>query len=112
MLPASNRLTKEKDFEKVFKTGRSSYDRLTGIKAADNKTEVSRFGFLAGIKVSKKAVERNRLKRLAREAVAGILPAAKSGFDIAVIVLPAAKEAKGKELTDSIRGNLKKLRLL
>jgi len=82
MLYAQNRLTKRKDIERVHKTGRSFFVRDLGIRIAKNNLELSRFAVVASTKVSKKAVDRNKLKRRLREIMRKeILPKVKIGFD-------------------------------
>ena len=56
MLKKINRLTKQKDFEKVFKNGQSVYDGKLGIKALANNLPENRYGIIISAKVSKKAV--------------------------------------------------------
>ena len=43
---------------------------------------VSRFAFVVSKKVAKRAVDRNRMKRLMRESVHHLLPAIQPGYDI------------------------------
>lgn len=45
----------------------------------------TRFGFIVSTKVSKKAVERNRIKRALRDAVRILKPQIKNGYDILFI---------------------------
>lgn len=68
-------------------------------------TPPPRFAFVAGVKVSKKAVERNRVKRLLRESVQHLLPALKPGQDVVIV---AKKELVG--LTQQqVESEIKKL---
>ena len=112
MLAKENRLTKDKEFEKVFKTGRSSYGKLLGIKAVANELPDSRFGILVGIKVSKKAVERNKIKRRIREAIRARLENVKKGFDVVVITLPEILGKDYSEIERELENNLKRLRIV
>jgi len=104
MLPERNRLKKRKDFEKVFKEGKSWKESFLLLKTVPNKLKVSRFGFIVGKKYSKKAVLRNKIKRRLREIIRERLPEIKEGLDGVVIVLSEAE--KGKE--ESFEG-LKKI---
>jgi ribonuclease P protein component len=88
MFKQKNRLTKHKDFETTFKNGRSNYGKLLGVKVVQNNLPESRFTVVAGLKVSKKAVERNRAKRQVREAVTKNLDKLKSGYDLVILCLP------------------------
>ncbi|MFA6132122.1 MAG: ribonuclease P protein component [Patescibacteria group bacterium] len=112
MLPQENRLRKEKDIEKVFKTGKSVFDPVCGFKFLPNNLPVSRFAFMVGTKISKSAVKRNRLRRQIREIIHLNLKNIKTGLDFTFIVRPGAKEADYKGLEDIIVHGLKKARLL
>ena len=73
--------------------------------------EQLRFAFVVGLKVSKKAVERNRLKRQMREVVRLMIKdgRVKSGFYVMVV---AKGEALGKEygkIEKEIEGLLKRI---
>lgn len=90
MLLAQNRLKAEKDFRRVLKFGRGFYSPNLRLKLAKNNLGVSRFGFVIGLKLSKKATIRNRLKRQVREIVRlklknGLI---KPGFDVAINFSP------------------------
>lgn len=63
------RLRKQKDFDRVFAQGKFCSQGALSLKTVRGPLAVSRFGFIVGKKISKKAVERNRIKRLLRESV-------------------------------------------
>lgn len=86
MLPFKNRIKKEKDFRKVFDAGKFVSLNLASMKFIPNNLEETRFGFIVSKKVSKKAVTRNRLKRIFREQARLSLKKIKPGLDIVVIV--------------------------
>lgn len=111
MLPKINRLTKNKEFDNVFKRGRSSFDKITGVKFVANNLGINRIGILVSFKVSKKAVERNKIKRRIREIVRAELKNLKNGLDIVIIALPDIKNKTFKEIKPSLAGHFKKLRL-
>ncbi len=112
MFAQKNRLTKDKEFDNVFKHGRSSYNKILGIKAIKNDLGENRYGILVSTKVSKKAVERNKLKRQIREILKNIKLDLKDTFDIVVITLPGSLEKEFKELENSVKINLRKLKLI
>ncbi|MFH0840760.1 MAG: ribonuclease P protein component [bacterium] len=110
MFKQKNRLTKHKDFTKAFKQGKSDYGKLLGIKVLKNELAESRFSIVAGLKVSKKAVERNRAKRQIREIFTKQLESLKSGYDLVVICLPGIVGEDStaiKKEVDKILNNLK-----
>ncbi|OGF24229.1 ribonuclease P protein component [Candidatus Falkowbacteria bacterium RIFCSPLOWO2_02_FULL_45_21] len=88
MFAKQRSLVKQKDFEKIFKQGRAYYTKLLGVKILTNQSNFNRFGIIVGAKVSKKATERNRLKRQLRQAVWELDKKLKPGFDLAVMALP------------------------
>jgi ribonuclease P protein component len=111
MLGKKNRLSKNKEFDKIWQNGRSGFDGFLGVKAIPNNLNLNRFGILVGLKVDKKAVGRNYLKRVLREAIRQLSPSLKKGFDIVIISLPAARGKKSEELKKSLIENLKKLKI-
>ena len=111
MLPRNNRLRKDKDFDFVFKTGRVSYDKIMGVRAVINHCGVNRFGILVSNKISKKAVERNKIKRRIREAARANIDKIKKGFDIIIVSLPNIKEKTFKEISYSLITHFERLKL-
>jgi ribonuclease P protein component len=111
MLAKKNRLTKRKDFDNLFKKGRSAFNDITGIKMAANDLNICRFGFIVSGKISKKAVERNLIKRRMREAVRQELINLKVGLDCVILAQKEAKNASYAELGKSIRQNFARLKL-
>jgi ribonuclease P protein component len=112
MLKRINRLLKKKDFDAVWQKGRSSFDKILGLKILANGFKINRFGVLVGLKFSKKAVERNKIKRRIREIIRAQAKNLKEGFDVVVTALPAARDKNFSELGESIKFNLKRLGLL
>ncbi len=112
MLKKKNRLTKQNDFDKVFQKGSSSFDRIMGLKVLKNNFPENRFGVIVSNKVSKSAVERNKIKRRIREAIKLYSEEMKLGFDVVVVVLPEAKEIDFEVLKKTYLKHLKKLKLL
>jgi len=111
MLKKENQLKKDKEFDQVFKNGRSSFSKILGIKAVANRLEMSRFGILVSNKISQKAVERNQIKRRIREAIRLQVLKIKPGFDVVVITLPPILGSGYKEIEKAIGYNFKKLGL-
>lgn len=109
MLSKVNRLTKKKDFDAVWQKGRSSFDKIIGIKILANGLKKNRFGIMVGLKVSKLAVERNKIKRRIREIIRSKEVVLRTGFDIAITAMPAARRLKFDGLRDSLIFNLKRL---
>ena len=111
MLGKNNRISRNKDFDRVFKLGQSFYGKIIGLKVVDNNTSFSRLGILISTKVSKKAVVRNRFKRQIREIIQKQLPNMKNGKDIIIIVFPQILDKNFQEIEKLLLAGLNKLNL-
>jgi len=98
MLEKKNRICLDKEFDRVFKTGQSFYGKVLGLKAAKNDLSVSRFGLMVSLKVSKKAVVRNKIKRQLRAIISKELPLMRPGVDVVIIVFPLILNKKIEEI--------------
>jgi ribonuclease P protein component len=112
MLKKELRIRKQKDFENVFDEGFYSADTFLTLKAVENKMPYSRFGFVVSKKVSKRAVERNRAKRLMSEAIRLTDEKIKSGFDIVFISKSGIVNKSMEEIKKSVEKLLKRSGLL
>jgi len=95
MLPLKNRLKRKKDFERVFEKGKGFRQDFLFLKIVENNKQNSRFAFSVGQKVSKKAVVRNRIKRILREATKARFPNVKPAIDGVMVALPGFSEKEG-----------------
>ena len=111
MLKKINRIRKDKEFDRVFKTGHSFYGRVLGIKATDNDLGTNRFGIIISTKVSKKAVIRNKFRRQIRAIIRLNLPLLKEGFDVVIIVFPLILDKNYQELEQIVQNGFKRLNL-
>lgn len=94
MLKKENRLRKTKEIEGVFKEGRSFYDQFFTLKTKKNNTELNRLCVVISAKVSKKSVDRNKLKRRVRAIFYSKKNELKNGFDFLII---AKKDTNNQE---------------
>lgn len=67
------RLSRARDVQKVYKLGRSAGTKSFFIRTLKNRLNHPRITVIIGKKVAKKAVIRNRLKRLVRQAIRELL---------------------------------------
>lgn len=115
MLKKIHRLTKDRDFDNIFNPpagrGQSGFNKIIGIKAVRNQSDKSRFGIIVSAKISKKAVERNKIKRQIREIIRLQQDKIKSGYDVAVITLPDILGKKYQEIEESINRHFKRMGL-
>jgi len=97
VLPKKNRLKRRKNFERLIKKGSFYKGVFLVLKTIKNEKENTRFGFIVSKKVSKKAVERNKVKRRMREVVRGLLGFVVPGYDV---VFFAKKNILGKNFNE------------
>ncbi|MDD5144600.1 MAG: ribonuclease P protein component [Candidatus Pacebacteria bacterium] len=101
MLSKENRLQKKKDFENVFKQGKSYKEKFLILKTAKNDLNVPRFGFVVSQKVSKKATIRNKIRRRLKVILSGELKnEAIGGKDFLFIALPGLANKDFEELRE------------
>lgn len=108
MLATTNRLKKKKDFEMVFKRGEGFKENFLYLKIKKNNLKSSRFGFIVSKKFSKKAANRNKIKRRLSELVRIKLPLIKKGIDGVIIVIPGLEVNDFWELEEIINKLFKK----
>lgn len=77
-------LTRNNDFRRLYKRGKSLVDRNVVIYYSKNKLGFNRVGFTVGKKVGG-AVTRNRAKRLMRESFRLLEPRLVQGFDFVLV---------------------------
>jgi ribonuclease P protein component len=110
MLKKENRLTKKKDFEKVFKNGKFLFSKIVGIKVLKNDLNINRYGILVGKKVSKKAVDRNLVKRRIREIIRKDCLNITNSKDIIILTLPLINNSNYDAIRKALFFCLKRVR--
>ena len=111
MLPKVNRLTKKKDFERVFKEGKGFKEDFLILKFIKNDLKISRFGFVVSKNFSKKATLRNKIKRRLRELVKTKLTKIKKGIDGVMIAQPGLGTKDFWEIEEIINKILAKAKI-
>lgn len=109
MLAQKYRIRKKKDIERIFKKGRNIKQDSLILKTASNDLGFYRFGFIVSQKVSKKAVQRNKIKRKLREIVQQRVNFNAAGRDNLFIALPQI-EIKNIELI--VKALLKRAKII
>lgn len=116
MLPKEFRLKNKKEIDQLFKDGKAVRNSFLFLKYKENNLENSRFAFSIGLKYSKKATERNNVKRILREALRPFIGSIKPGFDGAFFLsnglAPSKKKISLEEARNAIEGVLKKANLI
>jgi ribonuclease P protein component len=113
MMPRTNRrgrrLSRSAEFERVYRQGRSVANRHLVLYAFPNESiDRPRLGLSVSRKVGG-AVERNRVKRLLREAFDGVELELRGGHDVVVVARPEARELAEREGLVGIDGALEDL---
>lgn len=111
MLASKYRLKKKINFARIEIDGSIYQSKSFGMGIYDRKdNEPSRFGFIISTKISKKAVVRNRIKRIMSDVIRMNLDSIKSGYDILFLIKPSIlrseKEKLEKETYEAITKNI------
>jgi len=113
MLPAKFRLKDKREFGEAFKKGKFFSSRNLLIKFFRVDSSEIKVGFSVGLKFSKKAVERNQVRRWLREAARENLGNIRPGVKIVFVLNPKAqlRELDIALLQEEVRDLLKKSKL-
>ncbi len=112
MLDKAHRLRNDKDIAKVLKSKAGAFDNACGVKVVKNGLELSRFAVVVGTKVSKKAVDRNRIRRHYQEIIRLSLSQIKPGFDVLLLTAKPALTLDYHEKEAKLRSTLHRAKLL
>lgn len=100
MLPSKHRLTRREDFTLIYKQGSYVGQGDLSLKHLKTNDQFTKIGFPVGKKYSKKATDRNQVRRLLREAIRTQLPLLKAGYHIVIMVRPEAKSLQFKQTVE------------
>lgn len=105
------RLTRSTDFKRVRRTGKSYAHPFVVLVVQASEAPRVRVGVTAGRSVGG-AVQRNKAKRLLREAIRPLLPQLVSGWDLILIARPALASSSLQEIRHALAGLLRRAQIL
>ena len=112
MLAKTYRLAKRSDFDHLFKCGKKINFPIFTIRYLDNGLNKSRFAVVVSNKISKKATERNKIKRRVREIIRTNLSNFRQHSDLLISVLPPIKSLDYSELREKTINILQKYQII
>ena len=105
------RLTGSTDFKRVRRSGKSYAHPLLVLVVLPATERQIRFGIIAGRSVGK-AVQRNRAKRMLREALRSLLPTIQPGWNVILIARKPILTAKLTVIQETLRQLFAKAELI
>lgn len=111
MLPNVNRLKHRKDFSAVYRSGLRYSSKHLSLRALHLKPSTSKpsenlptcIGISISLKVSKKAVVRNRIKRQLRSALRHMLPQLRLNWRLIFVVQPGSQMCHYSEFLQELK---------
>ena len=108
MLKRENRIRSKKEFAEIRNEGRVLYSPLFGFLTCKKDDDLKKFGFIVSKKISKKAVDRNRIRRILAEIVIKNSEKFKNGTRV---VFLTKQEILGKKYEEVEREVIKFIKL-
>jgi len=106
-----SRLNKKKDFKKLAKNGQSFFTPEFGFKILKNGLGYNRYGIVVNLKVDKRAVVRNKIRRRIRDIIKENEKNLQKGFDIMVLTRGSIKDLDFQEIKDKMEKLFKKAKI-
>jgi len=111
MIAKKFRLHKKKDFDRILKSPYKFYSNNFVLRFTKNKEELSHFAVIVSTKISKKAVERNKLRRRIYEIIRLNISKIKSGYNLMIFVKKGVLNQEYQEIEQELFYIFKKAKL-
>ena len=102
MLKKKNRVSDRKEIEELRRGEMIHQSPIFGLLMVDKKDEEKKFLFVVSKKISKKAVERNRVRRVLSEVIRLNMDGIRSGVRLGFLVRRAILEWKWEEIKKEV----------
>ena len=109
MLSKKHRLSKSADVRKTTAKGRSFFNPYFVIKSTSGQE--AKLTVVVSTKISKRAVDRNKIKRIIRDELRKLVPRVKPG-NYAILAKQKTATATSKELREAIQQSFKAAKIL
>ncbi len=84
-LPLARHRLRSRDFARIYRTGRRAHGAVFAVIVLENDLERTRLGLSVSRRCARKAVRRNRVRRIFREAFRLALPELPRGLDVVMV---------------------------
>jgi ribonuclease P protein component len=107
VLKRENRIRLKKEFTEVKNKGRILYSPLFGFLTYKENDDQKKFGFIVSKKISKRAVDRNKIRRILSEVVRKNLEKFKDGTRIIFLTKKEILDKKYNEIEKEVERFIK-----
>ena len=103
MLKKENRIRFKEEFSEIKNKGSLLYSPFFGFLNYQKNDDLKKFGFIISKKISKKAVDRNRIRRVLSEIVRNNLIKFKDGVRVIFLVKKEILNKKREEIEKEVK---------
>lgn len=110
--PKKHRIISKNIFERIFSQGKTVQNSFFFVYYLKNNLTVSRFAVIVSVKVSNKAVIRNKIRRIVSANIQKLLPKLLPGLDVIIVAKYKVKDQKFLQLGGSLIEIFEKAKIL
>jgi ribonuclease P protein component len=112
MFAKTYRLKKNADFKRLFKEARTVDGDTVQLRFMTNGLVHSRFGFITGLTISKKAAVRNKIRRQLNEIIKALFLDQEKGLDILIVAKTKIIGKSQQEIKEDVKDIFKKAKII